>query len=530
MHQHIQVPPDSTGKRVVHSAEVRIAYKNLAHPFVVGDQVLGQTSGILGAVSYVLPTDTTTGFIDIVIADESVGTASLVDEALTVYGVTHAVANSVGVATFATRNVITSGDNFHHTASVTPNGALKVAQEGGDAFGRIQMSEASRLAEYVFSHTNADDFESVVFGGGAFEHHPEYSGMVLRVDGANGSKAQMTSHLYHRYQAGLSQNIIMTAASGDAGKAGLVRRWGYYDDQDGVFFELNGTTLYAVVRSTTSGSMVETKIPQSEWNSNRINGETGFFNIGGYDIDVTKDNIWWMDIQWLGAGTVRFGIFHDGERIVCHEEHHDGRLPVSYMRTGSLPLRYEILNTSATASTSELTVFCATVQCEGKFTPETLPFAHTHATPDVLTTTAPVTISSMRMKQTLNSQDNRATALPQNMSVYTSGGAVVVEVVKNGTLGDAGAGTPWSEDAVGSGVEFDHVYKSCTGGRTLISRVVPAGLAINIDLSKQFNLGSERVKRHATIAEYDTYSFRVTPLAAGTTNVLFTLEWVEIRR
>ena len=534
MPQFIQVPPDSTGKKVLHSAEVRILYRDAVKPFVVGDQVVGASSNMTGSVTFIHEHNSTSGHVDVVLSDTSYGSAPVVGEALRVNGETIAIADDAGSSVYLQRMSIASGDNPHNMAHINRVGALKVAQAGGDAFGRIQMSQSMRLAEYVFTHPHDDKFLKRTANGGGFEHHPEFAGMTLRVTGVNASSSQLTSHLYHKYQAGLSQLVMMTTAMGDSGKEGVVRRWGYYDDNDGMFFEQDGTDLYAVIRSSVTGVVVDTRIHQNDWSTNRINGEKGLFNITEYDVDVTKDNIWWFDMQWLGAGTVRFGTFHDGERLECHEQHHDGRKPVSYMRTGSLPVRFEVFNKQATGSTSEMRVFCCSVQCEGQFSPEVVPHGRCHADVDTITShTDYHIVSSMRMKQLYRGRDNRGVAIPQNFSVYASGAPVLFEVVKNAVIGapDDINFEPWDRDpGPHSGVEFDYASHTCTGGEIIIARIIGVDQPKEINLTQQFGLNGESVKRHADINEFDTYSFRCRLLKPGTpAEVTIALEWCEIR-
>jgi hypothetical protein len=154
----------------------------------------------------------------------------------------------------------------------------------------------------------------------------------------------------------------MTIVLSDSGKAGNLRQWGYMDDSDGLFFELNGQTLNVVVRNSTSGTVQETRIPQSQWSSNRVNGEGGTFNINNAILDVTKDNIYWIDFQWLGAGRVRFGVYINGLKIVCHEVQNTNKSPRPYMRSGSLPIRYRCENTGVTSGVSSITAFCTKPQ------------------------------------------------------------------------------------------------------------------------------------------------------------------------
>ena len=184
-------------------------------------------------------------------------------------------------------------------------------------------------------------------------------------------------------------------------------RGGLFDDQNGMFYEYDGSVLYAVRRSSTAqlaGTVQTTK------NSNVINGTNtrfqdqlnekdyivvrgqsykitrivsdsileiqpkyrGSSNAGiiitktedlkvpqhlwsidpadgtgpsGYALDINSIQMVYMDYSWYGAGKIRFG-FKDinGHVKYVHEFIHNNKLNEAYMRTGNVPARYEAFN------------------------------------------------------------------------------------------------------------------------------------------------------------------------------------------
>jgi hypothetical protein len=105
---------------------------------------------------------------------------------------------------------------------------------------------------------------------------------------------------------------------------------------------------------------VDTLIPQSEWNIDTMDG-TGN---SGITLDATKTNIYVIDYEWLGVGTIRYGIFFNGIPYYVHAIHNANINTVVYMSTPNLPLRYEVTN-SGTNTASSLTHICTTVITEG---------------------------------------------------------------------------------------------------------------------------------------------------------------------
>jgi hypothetical protein len=80
------------------------------------------------------------------------------------------------------------------------------------------------------------------------------------------------------------------------------------------------------------------KIPQSEWNQDRLDG-TG---PSGYNLDIAKMQMSYLDYTWYGAGHIRFGFRGvNGEIVYCHRMPNNNTNTSAYMRSGNLPARFE---------------------------------------------------------------------------------------------------------------------------------------------------------------------------------------------
>jgi len=144
----------------------------------------------------------------------------------------------------------------------------------------------------------------------------------------------------------------------------LRQRVGYFGTANGIYFQLNGTTLSFVKRTSVNGiSGEEFTVNQSSWNGDKLDG-TG---ASGLTLDITKAQILWMDIEWLGVGSVRIGFIINGKFIVCHTFHHANNIDSTYITTASLPLRYEIENIGTTTGASTLKQICSSVVSEGGY-------------------------------------------------------------------------------------------------------------------------------------------------------------------
>jgi len=98
-----------------------------------------------------------------------------------------------------------------------------------------------------------------------------------------------------------------------------------------------GNTVSGVRANLT----VNIRFPQYDWNIDKCDG-TG---PSGYNLDVTKMQMCYIDYTWYGAGFVRFGFRSvDGRVVYVHKIVNNNLQTAAYMRSGNLPARYEVNN------------------------------------------------------------------------------------------------------------------------------------------------------------------------------------------
>lgn len=388
-------------------------------------------------------------------------------------------------------------------------------------FGSLKVSNQRALGVYESSMDSYNDLFSISeINGGTNTYDSVASSHVLAVTGVAGSKTSSTTNRYHYYLPGTSNAINMTIACGDTGKVGNVRRWGAFDAKDGLFFELLGTTLCVVIRNSTSGTVVETKIPQSQWNADKVDG-TG---ISGYSIDITKINVYWIDYQWLGAGRVRFGIFEpSGARLVCHEFMNAGQNALPYMRTGTLPLATDNENIATTGSSSELRNVCLAIYAEGTYEDYTFWRNSDMFSPYVAIDSVNKHILSMKSKATISGHHNSIQSYPEILSVYTDQ-PVSIMLYQDTVL----TGGTWEIESDSSIDGTTVGTLDITGARKFCSIFFSPG-AHNYNLSHLFEVNDEGVMLNANGVP-SIWSFTGTTLGALTppANVLISLQYKEL--
>lgn len=101
--------------------------------------------------------------------------------------------------------------------------------------------------------------------------------------------------------------------------------------------EYRGVSMTGGMKAIISKT-IDTKIAQSAWNIDRVDG-TG---PTGYNIDLRRIQMLYMDYSWYGAGAIRYG-FKDGrgEVTYAHRQVNNNVNLEAYMRSGNLPARYE---------------------------------------------------------------------------------------------------------------------------------------------------------------------------------------------
>lgn len=231
-----------------------------------------------------------------------------------------------------------------------------------DAFGRVRVAAPYTLFDSKMTHDNSPLFwdDAQTSGGGTTSTYNANQSSVTLAVSANiaGVRVRQTKRRFN-YQPGKSLLIVMTGVLGSK-VSGINKRIGYFDSDNGIFFQLNGTVMQLVKRTKTSGAPVDTIVNQADWNIDTMDGD----GPSGATLDTTKTQIFFMDIEWLGVGRVRCGLYIDGVPTYVHQFVHANVLDLVYMSTPNLPIRYEIQN-SGSGDAASMTQICSTVVSEG---------------------------------------------------------------------------------------------------------------------------------------------------------------------
>jgi hypothetical protein len=237
-----------------------------------------------------------------------------------------------------------------------------------DAFGRLRVSNPLTIFDSKSIMSQNSLFDPSTANGGTVSYTANKSTVNLNVTEAAGSKTIRQSKRVMSYQPGKSLLIFNTFVMNTL-TANLKQKVGLFDANNGIFFTADGTTLKIVRRTYTSGAAVDTEISQSSWNGDTLNG-TG---ASGFTLNADTSNILFIDIEWLGVGSVRVGFVINGQLITAHTFYNANSLTTVYMQTANLPIRYEIERAGTlTAGTYTLQQICSSCISEGGYQPEGL--------------------------------------------------------------------------------------------------------------------------------------------------------------
>jgi hypothetical protein len=377
-----------------------------------------------------------------------------------------------------------------------------------DAFGRLRVSQPYTLFDSQNRYAADNQFDVATTGTGTTTFLSNEAAVKMEVTaGGVGSVTRQTYRSFP-YQPGKGLLVLATFVMDSSMSLNLTQRVGYYNDSNGVFFQRIDGTYSFVLRSSTSGSPSDARtVNQDDWNGDKLDG-TG---ASGYTLDPSKAQILWMDFEWLGVGSVRCGFIINGEYIVCHTFNNANEITGVYMTTAILPVRYEIVTTTAAVAAS-MKAICCSVISEGGF--EQTSIDHVARRTTILGTIGSTFLPVVSIR--LASGRTGAVVLPNRVQVLpTTSQNYEVALIKNPTL----TGATWAATVPSdSNVEFDVAATATTGGTIVQTDYVTAsgsGGVQNTSLPNDYNFDLQLGASIAGVS--DIYTVAIRTVSGATT-------------
>lgn len=366
-----------------------------------------------------------------------------------------------------------------------------------DAFGRLRISEPYTLFDAQNRYEINNKFYSNVTGNASVTYISSESTVLLTVGTTQGNIIRESKNVF-AYQPGKSLLILNTCVMSSSNSC--TQRAGYFNNSNGVFLErASNGTVHMCVRNNGN----DTRVSQSSWNTNKLPG-----------LDLTKAQIFWIDIEWLGVGSVRTGFVIDGVFMTAHVFHHANKISSVYMTTAILPVRYEISGTSGS-----MKQICTSVISEGGYD-QRLPLytqirgTTTASTLNLVSAGTVYPVMSIRL---VSGRFDSLVMLKLIDMVTTTNDIVTWYVYLNSTLTDA----LWVPHTNSTNVEVDVSATAISGGTVIFSGYLSQKATIQVPTSDiNFSLGRTNLASDV-----------LTLAASGFTpnlNVGGMLSWIEI--
>lgn len=483
-----------------------------------------------GAI-HVLPPDLDSNIDDIAIGDRDGSLASVVRSLSALRTFTVNPVSAVSITNSLT-SIITNDVGVYATKTVPITGAVSITNQITttpdptqlDAFGRLRTSNPLTLFDSSHRYRDNNLWATLTAVGGTYSFNQNQGLVDLTVNALSGSSVIRETTKVFSYQPGkslLTLNTFVMAPSAN----NLRQRVGYFGKDNGIYFQMDDGVLSFVERTLVNGSpATETIVPLSAWNGDKLNGS----GPSGLTLDITKAQIMWMDIEWLGLGTVRTGFVINGKFIHCHSFHHANVIPSTYITTASLPLRYEITNKAATAGSRTMKQVCSTVISEGGYELRGLQQAVgvPIESPKVLATKGVFEpVITIRLKS------GKSDAIVILTALSTIGKSLAFynwKVIASGTT-SGGSGT-WISAGDDSAVEYKLDATTITGGRTLASGYFTTSNqgSTQVDILKEALFKFQLERDSLNSVNYEL-TLAIAP-DTNTSSVYASMDWEEISR
>jgi hypothetical protein len=441
--------------------------------------------------------------------------------------ITNPLAVQVGFQTFRSVN----------TTPVTDYNPLPVYLSDIDATSknRLKVSQFETVFFNTFQYgTETDVWDTRVSLGGSAVHDPARNNVIMSVGLTTGSQVIRQTRNVLRYVPGRQSQatfaIIFTPPT-----TGIRRRIGVFEENDGFFFEDDGSGdngYYCVIRSSTSGITTDIRVPRSQWNGDKLDG-TGISSITA---SPNAQQLVTFDYEWYGAGQVKVGFTINGTTHIIHTFNHSNILTLPWCATPFLPIRLELTNVVGVATTTSI-MYQGSNSVLSEGTPDKLGIAQ-----NVGTAVTGVVLAAAQTYYPLISIRLKSTALKgvvlptffQAASLFTGGGgsntftvSLGYKLIRNATITggtwvdmpDSNAFTQYNRTSTGigtDGVDLDSGFIIQGGG----------GTGVRLDKDTVYQIGRSGI---GTIS--DTLTLAVAILDTGVTGAIAygAMTWIEQR-
>ena len=350
------------------------------------------------------------------------------------------------------------------TVQHTSRNRRKVSTQEVLFFNTFQFDRDTETWDESFSSNST-------FANASFDEYE--GGVILEVSNTINSEVIRQTRNVIRYVPGRQNELIFTTRLNGT-VAGIRKRIGAFDANNGIYFEDDGGTYSCVVRRATANGNVETRFTRDNWNVDKLDG-TG---ASGVTLDFSKNQMMTIEYEWFGSGQVEWNFVIDNNKLPIHQYNTGNRENITWSNTPFFPHRLELTNTTGATGTHKMFQGGFGVLTEGTVGPlgrrrnVSSPISGT----DLTNSGTFYPLLTVRLK----SESLDSVVLPFAFQAATlDNTAIFVRIIRDATL--TGASYVEVDD---SSVEYDVSANTITGGTIIESGYIsPQGQGGEVQLS-----------------------------------------------
>ena len=410
--------------------------------------------------------------------------------------------------------------DIHHAMGYDAQGepVLRVDDTRG-SYTSKNRQRVSTFSTWFFSTSQfdlgLDVWDQTTANGATITHDPLQSAITMKTTSTVGSKAVRQTRQVMPYIPGRPAEFSM-AHRWEVPVAGVRKRIGVFDENNGIYFEDGGNqNYYCAIRSKVSGTVVETRVQRADWNGDRFDG----LGPSGIVADPNAIQLIVIEYEWYGAGAVHFNFVMNGTKHRIHSFYHANRAHDVYISTPFLPIRAEIENIGATAP-GEMVIASTSFGLEGTSARLGLPLVQQIPLPGVALGTANTFYPAISLR--LKPGSLSGIAILEKLQFFTTDNTTLAyRIYVNPTL----TGGTWVDHELpNSLLQVNTGATAVTGGTIFYRGIVPVnGVEIVLDTGSAFQLARNTMGTVGDVVTIALTAFNSNKTAVGTAT------WREMR-
>ncbi len=367
-------------------------------------------------------------------------------------------------------------------------------------FSELRTAAKTPIIELtsVYGLSDLRDIVSTTGSATVSSNNTEY---VLSTTASGADSAILSSAEKGRYQSGYAGEAGIGVRLPALPTGTQVVRWGLFDEVNGVFFGVDGTSSFVGIRRAG----VDTVIPQASWNVDPLDG-TG---PSGATLDLSKGNIFQIDFTWYGYGVIEFRVVIPDPTTLAQEVITVNRYSPSgetSLADPNLPLRAEV-NNGGTASALQVFVGGRQYSILGNYNPT---FRITSERRTITTTTTLTPVISFQRKTEFPAGSGRSNSVSvtlEGIDLVTTDD-IYYQVLLGGTLNGSFVNFPTATTNIPNsetGLLVNTTSTTLTGGQVLLQGLAASGAE-----------GNNRVLASASLLDFELPDTAFVTLAVAT--------------